>query len=570
MKQFKLFGMLAIAFAMLTTACSEDSQMAVNNDVNVKFELGLNGGMGTKAAAESNADVLVYSLFDADGVLIATVGENGKAVINNAFQNGAENIALTLVKGQTYTVAFWAQNSGCDAYTVTAENDGLKVAVDYNGANNDELRDAFFASETFTVEGDDQIEVVLKRPFAQINLGVSAEDWNAAVAAGLNIVSSKAVITGVANQINLVDGSVSGETTVTYESSNIPTVATKAAAAVKDLVVGEESYKWLSMSYVLADDAKSLNGIEFTLTADNGTQIVLNEGLDNAPVQRNWTTNVLGDALTGNVNLTVTTDPVYYTTQVVSTAAEFKAALADRNIQIIKLAADIDGVFLHNKGYKVITSVDPANPATFSGVLGVAAPVDFKNLDFIPSENSQKSTGHQYIDKMQRKSIVPIYASKVSFEGCNFTDLYNSHNVVAMNYQAHKKGAVLEVNNCTFQGYAYCIYSRCYLKITNCTFDQYHPQVNPRAVFLYGLGTGENGTVEFTNNKAIGKQSYALQMSSVNYHFKNIHYNVQNNVNFEAQGVNEGEGLTPYIWNPELEFAGSTFAEGSATFNYAK
>ena len=571
MKKFKLFGLLTLALAMLATACSEDSQMAASNDANVNIALGLNDGMGVKAADDSKADVLVYSVFDADGVLIATNGENGKVTVNNAFANGSENVSLSLLKGQTYTVAFWAQNSACKAYTVTAENDGLKVSVDYKGVNNDELRDAFFGYETFTVGENNEIEIVLKRPFAQINLGVTPEDWEAAVAAGLNIVSSKAVITGVANQINLVDGSVSGETTVVYESSNLPSVATKAASAVKDLVVGEESYKWLSMSYVLADDAKSLNGIEFTLTADNGTQIVLNEGLDNAPVQRNYTTNVVGDALTSNVNLKVTTDANYAKTQVVGNVEAFVAAIKDVNVGIIELeAGTYDVNVLHNKGYKLIKSKDASNPATIKGVIGVAAPADFRDLNFVASESSLVKTGHQYIDKMERKSLVPIYAAKVSFENCNFTDLYNKHSVVATNYQAHKKGAVLEINNCYFEGFAYCVYSRCYLKITNCEFKQQHPDVNPRAVFLYGLGTGEHGTVEFTNNKATGKTSYALQMSSVNYHFKNIQYNVQNNVNFEAQGVNKGEGLTPYIWNPELEFAGSTFAEGSATFNYAK
>ena len=566
MRKF-LFGMLA-AGALFTTACMNEGLNTDQNDVQVSFALGLEGALETRSANEMNADVLMYSLFDAEGQLVSTINDavDGKVVINNAFEGGAsENVSLTLVKGQTYTVVFWAQNSACDAYNVAAEADGLKVAVDYKGVNNDETRDAFFASETFTVEGDVNVDVVLKRPFAQINLGVSMDDWNAAVASGLNVTESKVVIKNAATSINLLDGSVAGEAVVTYDFAGVPTEATKADN-VKTLVVNEQNYKWLSMSYILTDEAKTTldsDGLRFTLnTADGGT-IVLDEGLHNVPVQRNWRTNVVGDILTGNVNLSVSVDPVYYSTSTVGNVTEFYAALNDRNIQVIKLLpGTYDIVHVHMKGTKYIESVDHSNPAVIKGILAAAAPLEFNYVNFDASSNtSLTTTGHQYIDRMERKSVVPIYAAKVKFTNCNFVNLYGTNSVVATNYQAHKKNTMLEIDNCTFQGFAYAFYSRALVSVTNCTFDQTHTTVNPRSIFLYGLGDGSNGKVIFKNNKAIGKTSYTMQMSSSNYDYKNINFDVQNNVNFAVDGA-------AFLPHPDRDFTGCTFAEGSETFSF--
>ena len=542
-----------------------------NDGVLVGFSLGIEGQMGTRAVDGATADMLVYSLFDSEGNLLENIGDNGMVVKENAFGGSSESISVSLVKGQTYSVVFWAQNSACDAYTITAGQNGLNVDVDYNGLNNDEARDAFFATETFTVDGDSVIDVILKRPFAQINLGVTAEDWEAAIASGVNITKSKATIKNVATSINLLDGSVSGSTNVTYDFADLPSETTRAASAVKTLNIDTESYKWLSMSYILTDESKSTldsDGLQFTLEASNGDQIVLEEGLHNVPVQRNWRTNVVGNVLTGVTTFNVSVDPAYYFTANVSTVDEFYAALNDHNIQIIKLApGTYDILHVHRKGSKVIESVDANNRAVIKGVLGVAATIEFNNVDFVASESSLQTTGHQYIDRMERKAVVPIYAAKAKFTGCNFTDLYNSHNVVSINYQAHKKNTMLEIDNCYFQGYAYTIYSRALVSVTNCTFDQEHSTVYPRAIFLYGLGDGSNGSVIFKNNTAVGKTSYAIQMSSSNYDYKNICFDIQNNVNFTVADP-VGSVATPYLFHTERNYNGCTFATGSYTFSH--
>ena len=93
-------------------------------------------------------------------------------------------VELTLVKDKKYKVAFWAQNKACSAYDVDKE--AMTVTVDYASIkeNNDEKRDAFFKTVDVTVKGSTSIDVELKRALAQINVGVTAEDWEAAKKAG--------------------------------------------------------------------------------------------------------------------------------------------------------------------------------------------------------------------------------------------------------------------------------------------------------------------------------------------------------------------------------------------------
>ena len=245
--------------------------------------------------------------------------------------------------------------------------------------------------------------------------------------------------------------------------------------------------------------------------------------------------------------------------------AAFKAALADASVKEIVLPYGVyEGVFTHNKGAKTIKSADPAKPATIKGKVAVSSEVKFENIVFdVHDTYSTEDTGNAQIDKIEgrRRAIVTIYAAAASFEGCKFYNLYDERMVVAIHYGAQVAGATLNVNNCYFEGYAYAIYTRALVSVTNSTFKQTHSTANPRAIFLYGMGDGKQGNVVFKNNVAAGKTSYAMQMSSSNYDYKMIHYDVQGNTNFKVDGQ-------AFLANTALNFEGTTFAEGSETFNF--
>ena len=315
----KLFlGMFAAAGMLLATSCSNDELDVVQsgNEAQVSFSLGLEGGIATRAISDGkSADVLMYAVFDKYGNRINTIQKVSKTKVTFPTTE-----SITLAKGQTYKVAFWAQDDDCEAYTV--DTDKMSVVVNYandeNKVNNDETRDAFFKTVEFTVTGSTSIDVEMKRPFAQINVGVTKEDWEAAVASGIEIGSSSVVIKNAATSLNLLDGTVNGSTEVSYALNAIPN--DPAILKVDANGDGEdEEYNWLSMSYILPAaeqtgyEKATLENIAFVFAPKNNSysNIEFNQGLNSVPVQRNWRTNILGKLLTGDITFNIVIDPVY-------------------------------------------------------------------------------------------------------------------------------------------------------------------------------------------------------------------------------------------------------------------
>ena len=164
-----------------------------------------------------------------------------------------------------------------------------------------------------TVTGDAELDVELTRPFAQINVGVTTEDWNAAVAAGITITESKAVVKQAASTLNLLDGTVGTPVDVTFDFGKIPNENEKLSVDLDG--EGPEDYKYLSMNYILPNDATTgdasttLEDLEFTFRPVAGNDITLTQGLDAVPVQRNWRTNIVGRILSGNLDINISIDP---------------------------------------------------------------------------------------------------------------------------------------------------------------------------------------------------------------------------------------------------------------------
>ena len=312
----KLFlGMFAAAGMLLATSCSNDELDVVQsgNEAQVTFNLGTEGGIATRAISDGkSADVLVYAVFDKDGNRLSNIQAVTKTGVTFPTTE-----SITLAKGQTYKVAFWAQDDDCKAYTV--DTDKMSVAVNYandeNKVNNDETRDAFFKTVEFTVTGSTSIDVEMKRPFAQINVGVTKEDWEAAVASGIEIENSSVVIKNAATSLNLIDGTVGTETVdVSYALNTIPNEPLYVDTDGDGI---KEEYNWLSMSYILVADEidgaskATLQSLQYTFTSENGNPIEFKEGLNTVPVQRNWRTNILGKILTGDIQFNITIDPAY-------------------------------------------------------------------------------------------------------------------------------------------------------------------------------------------------------------------------------------------------------------------
>ena len=395
-----LLGMFAAAGLLLATSCSKEEQDVVQsgNEAQVTFSLKVEGAIATRAISDGKgADLLYYAIFDADNKLITTISgsTNGLLKKENAFPNASktDEVEVTLAKGQEYTAVFWAQDASCDAYRVTAETDGLKVAVDYEGNNNDETRDAFFKAETFKVTGNAEIDVELKRPFAQINVGVTKADWDAAVASGVTITESKVVIKNAATSINLLDGTVSGKQVVEYDFAAIPTDPATLEVDVdrNGTIAEDEKYKYLSMSYILTDndaDKTTLeaDGLQFTFKS-GGEDIVFDEGLHAVPVQRNWRTNILGKLLTGDIQFNIVIDEIFYNDY---NYPEFREVANG-----VKYDAATRTYYLYSAtGLKWLSNETNTNNNNFSGyTVKLTSDVDLNNVAWTPIGQSNTFTG---------------------------------------------------------------------------------------------------------------------------------------------------------------------------------
>lgn len=301
----KIFSsIMMVATVLFAASCtSEDlTQNESGENVKVSFSLGLEG-ISTRAISDgSGVNKLAYAVFDEAGKRISGIEAKNEEVTFPA------TVELTLVKDKKYKVAFWAQNKACSAYSVDKE--AMTVTVDYASIkeNNDEKRDAFFKTVDVTVKGSTSIDVELKRALAQVNVGVTAEDWEAAKKAGATIATSEAFIKKAASSLNVLTGKTGNLVDVVYTAAAIP---------AEDLVVEGNTYKWLSMSYILVGDGSEtgadeavLDDLGFKFNYEGGA-VEFKSGLKSVPVMRNCRTNIVGTLLTGKANFNITVDNVF-------------------------------------------------------------------------------------------------------------------------------------------------------------------------------------------------------------------------------------------------------------------
>lgn len=164
--------------------------------------------------------------------------------------------------------------------------------------NYEEERDAFFGRKTGFISGvTADHEIVLKRPFAQINLGTN--DVQAyKYASGDQNPSFGMTVTGASTTVNLADGTLSGE-------AQPVTVALAAADTETGFpVTMTPALDYLAMGYVLPGEG--------LLTVDLNTNGKTKFATYNSvPSQTNFCTNIYGSLLTNPEQFTVTISPAF-------------------------------------------------------------------------------------------------------------------------------------------------------------------------------------------------------------------------------------------------------------------
>ena len=153
---------------------------------------------------------------------------------NSGAFTGQENgltLKIRVEGGKYYKLVCWAQSSICEAFDT---KDLTQVYVDYSKVkNNDELCDAFCkASNPFT-SATPPLTVVLRRPFAQINVGTAGWDYEGAAIlkpGPVTYTESKIALSGVAQCYDALNGNTVVDeanekqkpTNVTFDYATIP------------------------------------------------------------------------------------------------------------------------------------------------------------------------------------------------------------------------------------------------------------------------------------------------------------------------------------------------------------
>jgi hypothetical protein len=304
-RKIYLWG-IATIIALFFASCSQTEPENSSNEAAVTFTLGIENAIATRAISDgTGANQITFAIFNEDGTEIFTP-KTSRTISGNQLLKGVE-IKATLVKGNTYKACFWAQNSNCTAYSISED---MKVTINYEGLNNDETRDAFFAyTEPFTVDVNPRLRVILKRPFAQINVGSTKDDIDAITASGVKVSKSEAIIEDIPSELNLFNGNTDKPVNVNYALAAMPKEKLYVDTDGDSI---KEEFTYLSMSYVLADTLSSTHKMKFNFPDDNSTEVIeMATGLETVPAKRNWRTNILGNILSGDIQFRIKIDPQY-------------------------------------------------------------------------------------------------------------------------------------------------------------------------------------------------------------------------------------------------------------------
>lgn len=141
-----------------------------------------------------NLDLKEHPLSFTVGIYVAKTvdGETTYTLVDQQEQKNVSDdkadFNFHLIKGLPYYIVAYADFNNDE--NTHLQLDKIPVTNELNPELNNELKDAFFANQTFTA--DDKINVVLKRPFGKLRL--LAHDFNTFAAGGVNKITNVEVI----------------------------------------------------------------------------------------------------------------------------------------------------------------------------------------------------------------------------------------------------------------------------------------------------------------------------------------------------------------------------------------
>ena len=303
MKSFFRFVTAAV-LAVLAAACTKSSD-SIQTEIPVTVSLSL-PEIGTKAIADGQKVNKVHCIVFRNGKLISH-SDVTKTITMSA---GKATYTTRLISGQTYKIAFWAEVAGNTYYTVDYAK--ANVTVSYNSAGNDENRDAFFNAVEYTVtDATSALNVTLKRPFAQLNYGLSAADKALAEAISPIAKAEVSLDGGAYTELNLLTGKVSVPATVPIVFASAPVISSEKLKVQPASTTTVTEYEYLSMNYILVDQEVAPKATLKLYDASNAIVTTVSTSL--VPLKRNFRTNIVGNLISEPAQINIVVDPAFNT-----------------------------------------------------------------------------------------------------------------------------------------------------------------------------------------------------------------------------------------------------------------
>ena len=419
-KLFRLF--VATAIVAFAAACGNDSPdpyIPTNGDTDVTFSATMPSGIVGRAEAEvsdgttaTNLDYAIYVTGDLEDKTKPQV-----ILGNTTFVDRKATFTVRLVAGKSYDIIFWATAPDNNVYSVDWTTKVLSIDYTNDVQGNNEKRDAFVWVERGYVVKSDNLSksVVLKRPFARLNIGL--DDVYEAMQAGYQLDATQVK----ASTHTQFDFSLGTAETPGAPVGPMTEVTFDWAAPVKNpatftISTGDE-YAWASFNYLLAGTPSETTNVEVAFRYKEDQTPEKLPAFTWVPIERNHRTNIVGSLLTDpstfNVSIDQSFDDQMYDIVawdgkvdplpapnaegniVIEKPGQFAALLqgADKPKQPVKLAADLDmagykvavsdqiqyGLNIDGQGHTV-KNIVPAVNATANALFPKTASATVKNL----------------------------------------------------------------------------------------------------------------------------------------------------------------------------------------------
>lgn len=319
MKKF-LYCVAAMASMLFAASCQQE-KLETFGEGHVTFTVTAPGELDTRAIADGkNVNEVHYAVYKTDSGVPHSLYTPDEKPLAQGFVTMLDKKAtleLDLLQDQNYTILFWAQvkpESGKEHYIL---GDLREVKIKYTEVTdpetgktyctvkaNDESRAAFFRRYDFNTTKQ-SYEVMLYRPFAQINLGttpasLTPKQEGEQTGYKIDVLESEMEVEGIASSFDLIKGEGKNEA-VNYRFTS----ATTPAKASEKLSVNDIDYHYVGMNYLLVPILDKNVTVSYKITTDKG---VVDNSIKNVPVKENYRTNIIGNLLTSKTDFEIIVD----------------------------------------------------------------------------------------------------------------------------------------------------------------------------------------------------------------------------------------------------------------------